>query len=204
MCYNHRKIFHWFATYRVKGGGNMDDRELIALLWRRSEDALAALSQRFCQRLQRLAQNILPNEADAQECVNDTYLALWNTIPPNRPLSLSAYVYRLCKNIAVSRLRAIHAQKRSGYEIALDELSEAIGTNSLEQQLEARELGNAIDRFLETLSKENRVIFLRRYWQGDQVKDIAKQLALTESSVSARLSRMRQNLKLYLTKEGLL
>ncbi len=182
----------------------MEDRQILDMLWNKNEDALSVLAETFGRRLQRLARNMLPTEADAQECVNDTYLAVWNSIPPNRPVSLFLYIFRLCKNISVSRLRSITAQKRSGYEIALDELSEVIGENSLEQEMEARELGRAIDRFLDTLSKENRVIFLRRYWHGDSVRDLAKSFSMTEGALSARLSRIRQKLKEYLTEEGLL
>lgn len=182
----------------------MEDREIIDLFWRRNEDAISALADNYGHRLQRLAKNILSSESDAQECVNDTYLALWNTIPPHKPIPLSTYTFRVCKNIAVSRLRAKKAQKRSGYEVALDELSEAIGTCSLEETISARELGQAIDRFLNTLSKENRVIFLRRYWHGDSVKTIARQFFMTENAISTRLSRIREKLREYLTKEGLL
>lgn len=182
----------------------MQDQEIILLLNSRSEEAIAAMDKRYGRKLHRLARNILPNEADAQECVNDTYLAVWNSIPPNQPKPLAPYVYRLCKNIAISRLRAITAQKRSGYELALDELSEAIGVNSLEQQMEAKELGCAIEHFLNTLTKENRVLFLRRYWHGDSVQQLAKQFFMTEAAVSARLSRIREKLRKYLTKEGLL
>lgn len=180
----------------------MEDRAIIDLLWHRNEDAIEALTQRFGHRLQRLAQNILSNDADAQECVNDTYLAAWNTIPPQRPEPLAPYILRLCRNIAISRLRSATAQKRSAYELSLSELDEAIGTNTLEQALSSRELGRAIDRFLDTLSRENRVIFLRRHWFGDSVADIAKNLQLSESNVSVRLYRIRQKLKAYLIKEG--
>ena len=180
----------------------MDDSEIIALLWNRTENALSALAQKFGRRLQRLAENILHNPQDAQECVNDTYLALWNTIPPQRPDPLAPYALRLCKNIAVSRTRTTLAQKRSGYEIALDELSECIGTSSLEETLDARELGQVIDRFLDTLTLQNRVIFLRRHWYGDAVSEIAVRVGLSENAVSVRLNRTRNKLRAYLIKEG--
>lgn len=182
----------------------MEDKEIIALLWQRHEDALAALTEKFGLRLQRLAGNILLNERDAQECVNDTYLAVWNTIPPQRPNPLSPYILRLCKNIAVSRLRSSTAQKRSAYEVALDELGDAIGADTLEQAISARELGRAIDAFLDTLGPEDRVIFLRRHWYGDSVQQIARNLKRSESNVSVRLHRIRNKLKTYLTKEGLI
>ncbi len=182
----------------------MEDRQIISLLWQRSEDAIAALSAKFGHRLQRLAKNILLNERDAQECVNDTYLAVWNTIPPQQPDPLSPYILRLCKNIAISRLRSSTAQKRSAYEVALDELGDAIGLDTLEQTLSAQELGQAIDRFLDTLRREDRIIFLRRHWHGDSVQEIARTLGLRENNISVRLHRVRNKLKAYLTKEGLI
>lgn len=182
----------------------MDDRGIIDLFWSRSEDAIPALERKFGRRLQRLAKNILTNEQDAQECVNDTYLAVWNALPPQRPWPLAPFVLRICKNIAVSRLRANLAAKRSGYEVALDELSEAIGVNSLEDTISARELGRAIDAFLDTLRKDDRVLFLRRYWYGDSVEELAKLFGLSKSNVSTRLNRIRNKLRTYLTKEGLL
>lgn len=182
----------------------MEEREIISLLWQRSEDAIAALSTKFGHRLQRLAKNILLSERDAQECVNDTYLAVWNTIPPQRPDPLSPYILRLCKNIAVSRLRASTAQKRSAYEVALDELGDAIGLDTLEQAISAQELGQAIDRFLDTLRQEDRIMFLRRHWHGDSVQEIARSMGFSESNVSVRLHRTRNKLKAYLTKEGLI
>lgn len=180
----------------------MEDREILALLFSRSEEALAALSAKFGHRLLRLAKNVLPTTQDAQEAVNDTFLAVWNTIPPKRPDPIAPYILRICKNISVSRLRVITAQKRSAYEVALDELAETIGENTLERIIEARILGQIINQFLSTLSKTDRVIFLRRYWYGDQVKDIARQVGMTENAVSVRLNRLRSSLKNTLIKEG--
>lgn len=180
----------------------MEDKQIISLLWARADNAIAAIAEKLGHRLQRLAQNILPNPWDAEEAVNDTYLAMWNTIPPKRPEPLAPYALRLCKNIAVSRLRTILAVKRSGYEIALDELSECIGTASLEDTLDARELGRALDCFLDTLSLQNRVIFLRRHWYGDAISEIAERVGLSENAVSVRLNRIRNKLKTYLTQEG--
>lgn len=181
----------------------MEEREILSLLLQRHEEAISALQALYGHRLQRLARNILPTDADAQECVNDTYLALWNTIPPQRPDPLMPYILRVCKNIAVSRLRHFTAQKRGGYEVALDELSEAIGSDNLEQALSAQELGRAIDIFLDTLRREDRFVFLRRHWYGDSVQEIARCLDKSESSISARLHRIRSKLKTYLIKEGL-
>lgn len=180
----------------------MEDRQILDLLWARAEAALTALSEKYGHRLQRLAHNILADPQDAQECVNDTYLALWNTIPPNRPDPLAPYALRVCKNIATSRLRRRLAIKRSGYQVALEELAEAIGMESLEQILDANALGDAIDGFLAAQTRENRVIFLRRYWYGDGVGQIAQRVQLPENTVSVRLSRLRSRLRQHLKKEG--
>lgn len=180
----------------------MEEKQILSLLWQRSEEAIAALQSLYGHRLTGLARGILPTEADAQECVNDTYLALWNTIPPQRPQPLTPYVLRICKNIAISRLRQLTSAKRSSYELALDELDEAIGTDSLEQVLSARELGRAIDDFLDTLNPQDRILFLRRHWYGESVQDIARRMEMREGSVSVRLHRIRSKLKTYLTKEG--
>lgn len=180
----------------------MDDKQIIALLWRRAEGALDALAKKFGNGLLAMARNILPDLRDAQEAVSDTYLAIWNAIPPANPDPLPPYVYRTGRNTALKRLRQNTSQKRSGYQISLDELSEAIPGPNLESQVNARALGRAIDSFLDTQSQSTRVIFLRRYWFGDSVKDIARLLGMRESAVSVRLLRTREKLKDYLTKEG--
>ena len=181
----------------------MDDRRIIALLWQRASHALAALEEKYGMLLQGIAVNILTDPRDAQECVNDTYMALWNRIPPERPDPLSAYICRTLRNIALKRRRDDRAQKRcSEYDLSLDELSGCLAGPSLEETLEARELGRAIDAFLDTVTKENRVIFLRRHWFGDSVKEIAATMRISESAVSVRLHRTRNQLKAYLIQEG--
>lgn len=180
----------------------MEDRDILTLLFARSEQALAALAAKFGHRLHRLSANILPTAQDAEEAVSDTYLAIWNTVPPHRPDPIAPYILRICKNISVSRLRVIAAQKRSAYEVALDELADTIGQNTLEQILDARALGRIIDDFLNTISKTDRVIFLRRYWYGDRVIDIARLVGMSDNAVSVRLNRLRRSLKDILIKEG--
>ena len=181
----------------------MVEKQILDLLWNRDEEALTVLSQHYGHRLQRLAHNILLDPQDAKECVNDTYLALWNSIPPKRPEPLLPYALRVCKNLATSRLRRRLAVKRSGYELALEELCDAVGRDELEKILDAKALGDAINGFLAGQSKENRVIFLRRYWYGDSVQKIAGGLGLSENVVSARLSRMKAKLRQQLMKEDL-
>lgn len=177
----------------------MDDREILQLLLERSDKAIDALSRRFGPLLHRIAINLLGDEQDAEECINDTYLAVWNSVPPNQPLPLQPYICRIGRNIALNRLRSKTAQKRGGYEVSLDELA---GCISAPLQEDSRLLGQAMNTWLSTLNKESRAIFLRRYWFGDSVKDIAAAFGMKENAVSVRLARLRTNLKDYLTKEG--
>lgn len=180
----------------------MEDMKILDLLWARAESAIEALSEKFGARLHRTAVNILGNFQDAQECVNDIYLALWNTIPPQRPEPLAGFVHRVGRNTALKRLRQDTARKRdSSYDLSLEELAGCIPGSSLEEAWDAKVLGQTIDRFLDTVSRENRVIFLRRYWFGDAIKDIAQSLGMTENVISVRLSRLRANLKDYLIRE---
>ena len=149
--------------------------------------------------------NILGNSHDAEECVNDTYLALWNAIPPAKPDPLAGYVMHTGRNLALKKRRENTAQKRDNrYDLSLDELAEALSGGTLEEITEAKELGRAIDRFLDTLNKENRILFLRRYWFGDSVQTIAKMRGMSENSVSVRLNRIRSKLRTYLIEEELL
>lgn len=183
----------------------MEDRKIVSLLWQRAEQALEALAKKFGAGLHRLAMNILGSHQDAEEAVSDTYLAVWNTVPPQKPDPLSAYVYRLGKNTALKKHRENTAQKRdSRYDVSLDELAGCIAGCSLEEEWEARELGRAIDRFLTQQTTQNRIIFLRRYWFGDSVKEIAALYAMKAGAVSVRLSRLREALRDYLQKEGFL
>jgi len=181
----------------------MDDRHILELLFDRAEAAIDALARRFGPRLYAIAMNILCSSRDAEECVNDTYLALWNTIPPAQPDPLCAYTYRVGRNIALKKLRDTTAQIRnSTYDLSLEELGDCIPDDSIWETLDARELGRCIDRFLDTQAKENRVIFLRRYWFGDSVKEIARDVGIKEGAVSVRLNRLRSALRDHLTKEG--
>lgn len=183
----------------------MEDKRIVALLWQRAESALTALADRFGALLHRISMNILNNESDAEETVNDTYLALWNAIPPEKPDPLTGYVCRVGRNTALKRLRENTAQKRnSQYDLSLEELSGCLSGQSLSDEIDARLLGRAIDRFLDTVNRENRVLFLRRYWFGDSVAELAKVFCLKESAVSVRLHRTRAQLRAYLIKEGYL
>lgn len=140
---------------------------------------------------------------DAEECTNDTYFAPWNAIPPVSPDPLAPYVYRTGRNTALKRLHRDTAKKRdSRYDIYLEELNGCLPIGDLEQIIDARELGRAMDRFLDSISRESRYIFVRRYWFGDSVGEIAKDLKMQENAVSVILNRIRNSLKEYLKKEG--
>ena len=153
-----------------------------------------------------MARNILGNEQDAEECVNDTYLGTWNAIPPHRPSPLRTFVCKIARNLATMKYHSNTAVKRnSQYDLALDELEEYLSDrNSVEETYEAKELAEAINGFMATLNYSDRFIFTRRYWYSDPVKDIAKMAHSTTNSVTVRLFRIREKLRLYLEKEGLL
>ena len=181
----------------------MDDSKIIGLLWQRAEAALDALAKKYGPRLLSTARNILGSRQDAEESVSDTYLAVWNSIPPKRPDPLAGFVFKIGRNLALKRLRDSTAQKRnSTYDLSLDELAECIPGPALEETVEARELGRVIDRFLDTVSRESRVLFLRRYWFGDSAKELALHFGMTVNAVNVRLSRTRSGLRDYLIKEG--
>lgn len=181
----------------------MEDKKIIRLLFQRAEQALDMLARRFGARLLLTARNILADRRDAEECVSDTYLAIWNAIPPQEPDPLAGFVYKTGRNLALKRLRHETAQKRdSRYDLSIEELAGCLAGGSLEEELSARELGLAIDRFLDTLPRDSRIIFLRRYWFGDSVKEIAGALGHSEGAVSVRLSRTRDKLRTYLEQEG--
>ena len=204
MWYDACKIFAPDRYYIIEEVIRMDAGKILSLLWARSETAIEALALNYGRRLYQTAFNILSDRLDAEECVDDTYLAVWNAIPPRKPDPLAGFVFRTGRNISLNRLRSRLADKRnSSYDLSLDELTGCIPAPALEEQLDARALGQAIDRFLEEQSRDNRILFVRRYWFGDSVRDLAQFLSIKENAVSVRLSRLRDKLKDYLIKEGL-
>ena len=183
----------------------MDDRRIVKLLFSRAEEAIEAMARKFGQRLTYTARNILGDWREAEESVNDTYLAVWNAVPPAEPDPLSGYVYRTGRNLALKRLRHNTALMRdSSYDISLEELEGCIAGSSLEDEFDARLLGKAINRYLDTIPKSSRILFLRRYWFGDSVHEIAKHFDMRENAVRTRLHRVRAGLRNYLIKEGLI
>lgn len=182
----------------------LEDNKIIDLFYARSEQALTELSAKYGTVCSRIARNILKNDLDAEECVNDTYLAAWNTIPPQNPNPLPTYIFRIVRNISIARYHANTSVKRNSfYDAALDELEDCFASSvTVEQEIAANELSRQIDSFLDTLDKESRVMFVRRYWYSDNISDIAERFQISNNHVSVRLSRIRNKLKKHLKKEG--
>ena len=184
----------------------MTDTEIINLFFERSEQAIEELAKKHGSAVAGVARNILGNAQDAEECVNDTYLGAWNAIPPHRPNPLRTFVCKIARNLATKKYHSNTADKRnSQYDLALDELEEYLADeSSVEEAYEAKELAEAINGFLATLSASDRFLFMRRYWYSDPLQAIAKMAHSTSNSVTVRLFRIRGKLRLYLEKEGLL
>lgn len=184
--------------------GTLEDSRIIELFCERSEQAILELSRKYGSICGRVAGNILNNRLDTEECLNDAYLGVWNSIPPQKPNPLLSYVCRVVRNLAIKRYHANTAAKRnSAYDIALDELENCFPAPvTVEDEFNAKELARMIDRFLETLDKRNRMMFVRRYWYSDSIADIAELFHTSSHNVSVRLCRTREKLKKYLIKEG--
>lgn len=183
----------------------MEDAQIIALYIQRDEAAIAETQRKYGAFCSRIATNILSAE-DAEECVNDAYLAAWNTIPPQNPDPLQTYLCRLTRNIAITRYHANRAAKRgNGYTVCLDELEGCLASlDRVEEQLEAQQLAQAINGFLASLDRESRVLLLRRYWYADSMGEIGKRLGISGNVASVRLFRLRKKLKQYLREKGMM
>lgn len=183
----------------------MEDSQIIELYWQRSENAIAETSRKYGKLCRHIAMNIVGNFSDAEECENDTYVAAWNSIPPTRPNVLSAFLSKIARNIALNRYEYNKAQKRNNeFDLILSELEECIADqNTVEKAYEDGVVAAMIDEFLVGLSKEKRIIFVRRYWYSDAVKDIAKRMQISESKVKTVLFRIRKELQEYLGQRGI-
>uniref|UniRef100_UPI0040560F6A RNA polymerase sigma factor n=1 Tax=Agathobacter sp. TaxID=2021311 RepID=UPI0040560F6A len=182
----------------------LEDSKIIELFFARVEQAIVELSAKYGTVCNRIARNILKNDLDAEECVNDTYLAAWNTMPPQKPDPLRTYIFRIVRNIAIAKYHANTAEKRNSYyDVALEELENCLATSvTVEQEISVNELSREIDSFLDTLDRDNRVMFVRRYWYSDSISDLADMFQMSNNNVSVRLSRTREKLKNHLKKEG--
>ena len=184
----------------------MKDHEIIALFFERSERAITELIGKYGAAVKNVTSNILKDAQDAEECANDTYYQVWNRIPPAQPKFLGAYTCRIARNLSLKRYYANTAEKRNSYyDVALDELEATIpALSTVESEYAAKELTQYLNRFLARLSREDRYLFLRRYWYNDGVGEIAEALNVTPHAVSLRLFRLRQKLQNYLQKEGMI
>ena len=183
----------------------MEDSKIVELFFERSEQALTELSDKYEKLCKKISINILGSEEDALECINDSYLGMWNTIPPQKPDNLKFYLLRIVRNNAVKRFHSNTAKKRNSfYDVALQELEGCLPSeDTIEKELLSDEITSLINSFLEAQSKVNRIIFVRRYYFSDSVAEISKRVNLTENNVSVKLNRMRKSLKNHLEKEGI-
>lgn len=182
----------------------MEDQQIIQLFWDRNNGAIPAAQEKYGASLLRLAERLLGSREDAEECVNDTYLNTWNAIPPERPDRLFAYLARVCRNLAFDRLDWKNARKRQADIITLSaELETCIPDRRREAAVDGREIGAALTAFLRELPEEQRLVFLRRYWYGDPIRDIAQRYGFSESKVKTTLLRTRTRLRKHLEKEGI-
>lgn len=182
----------------------MEDKRIVDLYWMRSESAISETDKKYGKYCRYIAERILESEEDAREVQNDTYLQVWNTVPPERPNSLRAYLGAICRNLSLNRYEASHAQKRGGeVSLALDELSECIADREEQDDINERLCG-LLDSFLATLPKRTRRVFLRRYWYASSISEIAKDYGMSENNVTVLLHRTRKTLAQLLQKEGFL
>ena len=183
----------------------MEDKKIVELYWQRNEAAITETSVKYGNYCTAIAMNILGIIEDAVECVNDTYVNAWNSMPPHKPNVLKTFLGRITRNLSFNRYKHNRAEKRGGGEVGvvLGELEDCVsGASSIEDELNRRELVKAIDDFLDSLSEKKRDIFVLRYWYSESVSKIAKQFNMKEGAVSMTLNRLRADLRGYLYERG--
>lgn len=179
----------------------MDDNRIIDLLFERSETGLSLLEQKYKGLSVKILSEILPSREDVEECCNDLLVAVWNSIPPQRPTSLVAYICTLTRRIGINRHHYNHRGKRDAYQLMLSELDDAIPDPTGEETAQNQQITEVLNRFLSTLDKESRVIFVRRYVYFESVTEMAQRFRMSENALSSRLFRMRQKLRKLLREE---
>ena len=184
----------------------MEDQGILALFFKRSEQAIEETDKKYRRYCYSIAYNILSNREDSEESVSDTYLAAWRAIPPRRPRCFSAFLGKITRHISIDRWRRDHAQKRGGGEIlvALEELEECVDSRDMETALDSRELARIFEAFLSSLTETERNVFLCRYWYLDSIVAISEAAGFTQSKVSSMLHRLREKLRKMLREEGYL
>ena len=182
----------------------MDDAKIIDLFWARSEEAIRETNKAYGRKLLGLANKILNNREDAEESVSDTYMKTWEIIPPQRPKYYYAFLASICRHLSFHKVDWKLAAKRNAEVVTLtQEMEMCIPDTSRDRKLEGKELGRIMNAFLESLPKDTRLIFLRRYWHVDTIAEIAARYGMTESKVKMQLSRTRAKLQTYLESEGI-
>lgn len=182
----------------------MNDKQIIDLYFSRSEQSIKETKIKYSSFCRKIAYNILSNNEDTDECENDTYLKIWNSIPPNTPENFKAYIGKITRNIALDIWKKNHTQKRNaGIEILFSEMEDILSVPQTDTEYELEEITPIINKWLLTLSKKERALFILRYWQGESVKSIAKQWNTSSNKLSGKLFRLRNNLKQALEKEGI-
>ena len=181
------------------------DDEIIALYWKRDEAAIAETDRKYRGYLHTVAWNIVKDEQDCEECLNDTYLKTWNSIPPQRPSCLKAFLTKITRTIAIDRYRRDRRQKRVPTEctLSLSELAETLCGDSPEAEYESAVVGQVINRYLRTLSERDMCLFVSRYFCSDPIADVAERCGMSESGVKKALLRLREGLRKELEKEGI-
>lgn len=183
----------------------MEDKEIIELFWSRSEDAIKEVAKKYENYCYVIAYGILQSHEDAKECVNDAYYQVWDSIPPQNPNRLSTFIGKITRNLALNRWEYYNAKKRGRGEVplVLEELQECIPNgNHVEELVDRMYFEKVLNDFLGTLSKEKRMIFLRRYWYLSSIKKIAKDFGLSESKVKMMLLRLHKEFRVFLEREG--
>lgn len=182
----------------------MEDNEIIELYNRRDENAILETDKKYGAYCRKIAINILSVPSDAEECVSDTYFKAWSLIPPQQPVRLGAWLGRVVRSIAINLWNKNHSQKRySGIELMLTELEDCIPCSETpERRVEERELTELLNSWLSSLPRDDRALFIRRYWDGEAVKALAKEYGVTHGSMAKRMYKLRQDLKRTLEKEG--
>lgn len=182
----------------------MEDTKIIELYWERNEQAILETQMKYEKLCKLIISSILSNPRDVEEVVNETYLGIWNAIPPERPKFFKAFMCKIAKNIATTRLKYINADKRNPeHVVALEELEGILsGTDDIIHNYEAKEIAGYINQYLAGIDKEKRIMFVRRYWFCDSITDIARIMGLSDSKVKTTLFRVRKDLKRYLEGKG--
>jgi len=183
----------------------VEDEKNIGLYWERNEDAVTETSSKYGKLFFRIASNILLNREDSEECVNDTYLGLWNVIPEQRPCRFSVFAGRITRNLALKKFDYLSAAKRNPEAVcSLDELGDCVsGRESVENEVENRRIEEVIDTFLWQLGEEKRSVFVRRYWYFDSIEAICRRTGYTRNKIKSMLFHTRQKLRAYLESEGI-